>query len=142
AILQGTLSSKETDTAKLLSAFFDTNDSNFADRYKVFYDQLAPLVELYRLKPGDNLTIKNYTKSGFVEAVNVKIYGTFQFKGLEKSGLAGGASLMDLMSFRDLFGYVTPEKIAETKALQKTAGAKYVSRDNAEAELFGSGSSI
>ncbi len=142
SILQTAVGSKETELSKLLPLFFDTNDANFADRYKVFYDQLAPLVELYRLKPGDNLTIKNYTKSGFVEAVNVKIYGTFQFKGLEKSGLAGGASLMDLMSFRDLYGYVTPEKIAETKILQKTAGAKYVSRDNAEAELFGSGSSI
>jgi len=87
------------------------------------------------------LTIKAYTKSGFVEAVNVKIYGTFQFKGLEKSGLAGGLSLMDLMSFRDLYGYVTPEKMAETKAIQKEAGVKYVSRENAEADLFGGSSS-
>jgi ABC-type antimicrobial peptide transport system permease subunit len=102
---------------------------------------LAPLLELYRLKPGDTLTIKAYTKSGFVEAVNLKIYGTFQFKGLEKSGLAGGLSLMDIFSFRDLYGYVTPEKIAETKALQKAAGAKFVARDQAEAELFGGSSS-
>ncbi len=123
SILQTALGSKETDLPKLLSTFFDTDDSNFEARYKIFYDQLAPLVELYRLKPGDILTIKAYTKSGFVEAVNVKVYGTFQFKGLEKSGLAGGSSLMDLMSFRDLYGYVTPEKIAETKSLEKAAGA-------------------
>ncbi|HJT23018.1 MAG TPA: FtsX-like permease family protein, partial [bacterium] len=142
SILQGALGSKETDTAKLLAAFFDTDDSNFEARYKVFYDQLAPLLELYRMKPGDILTIKTYTKSGFVEAVNVKIYGTFQFKGLEKSGLAGGASLMDLMSFRDLYGYVTPEKMAETKAMEKAAGATFISRDQAEADLFGGSSSI
>ncbi len=138
SILQGTLGSKETDIAKLLASFFDMNDSNFEARYKLFYDQLAPMVELYRLNPGDILTIKTYTKSGFVEAVNVKIYGTFQFKGLEKSGTAGALNLMDLMSFRDLYGYVTPEKIAETKEIQKEAGAKFVSRDNAEADLFGS----
>ena len=141
SVLQNTIGSKETDLAKLLSIFFDTNDENFEGRYKVFYDQIAPLVELYRLKPGETLTIKAYTKSGVVEAVNVKIYGTFQFKGLEKSGLAGGLSLMDLMSFRDLYGYVTPEKMAETKSLEKEAGVKFVARDNAEADLF-SGSSV
>ena len=136
-ILQKTLSSQEKDIAKLLSAFFETTDANILDRYKVFYDQLAPLLELYRVKPGDMLTIKAYTKSGYVQAVSVKIYGTFQFKGLEKSGVSGALSLMDLFSFRDLYGYVTPEKIAETQALQKAAGAKFVSRDKAEAELFG-----
>jgi ABC-type lipoprotein release transport system permease subunit len=141
SILQTTLGSKETDLPKLLASFFDTDDANFEDRYKVFYDQLAPLVELYRLKPGELLTIKAYTKSGSVEAVNVKVYGTFQFKGLEKSGLAGGLSLMDLMSFRDLYGYVTPEKMAETQTLEKAAGVKYVARDKAEADLFGDSSS-
>ena len=137
ALLQGFLKSNESDTAKLLSAFFDTNDANFEEHYKFFYANLAPMVELYRINPGDFLTIKAYTKSGYVQAVSVKVYGTFQFKGLEKSGLAGGMSLMDLMSFRDLYGYITPEKMAETKALQKAAGAKYVARENAEAELFG-----
>ncbi len=141
SILQATLNSKETDLSELLSAFFDTDDSNFEARYKVFYDQLAPLVELYRLKPGELLTIKAYTKSGSVEAVNVKVYGTFQFKGLEKSGLAGGLSLMDLMSFRDLYGYVTPDKIAETKSLEKAAGVTFVPRDQAEADLFGGSAS-
>lgn len=141
SVLQTALGSKETDLPKLLSTFFDTDDSNFEARYKIFYDQLAPLVELYRLKPGDILTIKAYTKSGFVEAVNVKVYGTFQFKGLEKSSLAGNASLMDLMSFRDLYGYVTPDKIAETKSLEKAAGASFISRDKAEADLFGGSTS-
>jgi ABC-type antimicrobial peptide transport system permease subunit len=140
--LQGLLGSKETDLAKLLSLFLDTDDSNFAQRYKFFYDNLAPYLDLYRLRPGDMLTIKAYSKTGFVDAVNVKVYGTFQFKGLEKSGLAGALSLMDLMSFRDLYGYVTPEKIAETKHLEKEAGVKFVDRDQAESQLFGSDSGV
>jgi len=142
SILQGTLGTKETDLPKLLASFFDTNDANFEGRYKVFYDQLAPLVELYRLKPGELLTIKAYTKAGSVQAVNVKVYGTFQFKGLEKSGLAGGLSLMDLMTFRDLYGYVTPDKIAETQSLEKAAGVKFITRDKAEADLFGGSASV
>ena len=88
--LQEFLGSKEGDLTKILSSFFDTHDSNFAERYHFFYTQLAPLVDLYRLKPGDILTITAYTKSGFVQSTNVRVYGTFQFKGLEKSGLAGG----------------------------------------------------
>lgn len=142
AILQEATGSKESDLARLLNVFLDTNDANFGARYQVFYHQLAPLLQLYRLKPGDTLTIKAYTKSGYVQAINIKVYGTFQFKGLEKSGLAGALSLMDLMSFRDLYGYITPERLAETKALEKSAGAKYVPRADAEAELFGGGSQV
>jgi ABC-type antimicrobial peptide transport system permease subunit len=137
ASLQGYLGSKEEDVARLLNAFLDTNDANFADRYRFFYSSVAPLIELYRLKPGDTLTITNYTKNGFVVSRNVKVYGTFQFKGLEKSGLAGGMSLMDLMTFRELYGYVTPERLAETRELEKSVGAKFVEKDKAEAELFG-----
>ena len=139
--LQKFLGSSEADLPKLLSNFFDTDDANFDARYKFFYAEIAPLIDLYRLKPGDMLTIKAYTKSGFVQSVNVKVYGTFQFKGLEKSGLAGGLSLMDMMSFRDLYGYMTPDKLAEMKGLASQAGAKIIDRDQAEAELFG-GSSV
>jgi ABC-type lipoprotein release transport system permease subunit len=142
AILQKILNSKEPDLGSLLAVFLDTDDANFANRYASFYAELAPLLELYRLKPGDFMTIKNYSKSGFVQAVNMKVYGTFQFKGLEKSGLAGALSLMDLMSFRDLYGYVTPDKVAETAALQKSVGARQVSRENAEAQLFGGSASL
>ncbi len=139
--LRAFLKVDEKELDKLLNQFFDMNDSNFEERYRFFYGAMAPLFELYRLKPGDTLTIKAYTKSGFVQSANVKIYGTFHFKGLEKSGLAGGLSLMDLMSFRDLYNFVTPEKLAETQELKKATGTTFVSRDDAEAQLFG-GSSV
>ncbi|MFI5303666.1 MAG: ABC transporter permease [Nitrospiria bacterium] len=141
-LLQNELKSNETEMAKLLSGFFDTNDLNFAARYRFFYSEMVPLIDLYRLKPGDTITIKAYTKSGFVQSVNLIIYGTFQFKGLEKSGLAGGVSLMDLMSFRDLYGFVTPEKIAEANQLEQAAGVKFVDREKAESELFTDSSSV
>lgn len=140
--LRAFLKSDEADLGKLLGTFLDTDDSNFEARYHFFYGVIAPKVELYRLKPGDSLTIKAYTKSGFVQSANIKVYGTFHFKGLEKSGLAGGLSLMDLMSFRDLYGFVTPEKLGETEALKKEAGSKFVSRNDAEAELFGGASTV
>ena len=90
------------------------------------------------MRIGDVLTIKAFTRSGYVQSVNVPVYGTFQFQGLEKSTLAGALNLMDLVSFRELYGFMSGEKLAEIQALQKAAGAHDVSRENAEAELFGS----
>jgi ABC-type lipoprotein release transport system permease subunit len=138
AKLQRELGSKETDVGKLLAAFFQTDDQNFRERYDFFYRELAPSLELYRVRIGDVLTIKAFTRSGYVQSVNVPVYGTFQFQGLEKSTLAGALNLMDLVSFRELYGFMSGEKLAEVQALQKAAGAHDVRRENAEAELFGS----
>jgi hypothetical protein len=93
---------------------------------------------MYRVRIGDVLTIKAFTRSGYVQSVNVPVYGTFQFQGLEKSTLAGALNLMDLVSFRELYGFMSGEKLAEIQQMQKAAGAKEVSRENAESELFGS----
>ncbi len=137
AKLQRELGSQETDVGKLLATFFQTDDQNIHQRYDFFYKELAPSLELYRVRIGDVLTIKAFTRSGYVQSVNVPVYGTFQFQGLEKSTLAGALNLMDMVSFRELYGFMSGEKLAEIKALQKEAGAHDVSRENAEAELFG-----
>lgn len=142
ARLQKALSSKEADLGALLSTLLDTNDQNFQERYDIFYKQVAPLLELYRIRLGDILTIKAFTRYGYIQSVNVKVYGTFQFKGLDKSALAGSINLMDLMSFRELYGYMTSDKLEEIKQLQAQAGAKQVDRANAEQELFGSGEGV
>ncbi len=135
--LQGKLGSAETDVAKLLSAFFQTDDANFDDRYQFFYAELAPALELYRIRIGDTLTIKAFTRSGYVQSVNVHVYGTFDFTGLEKSPQAGALNLMDMVSFRDLYGFLTAEREKEIGELKKAMNAREISRDNAEAELFG-----
>ena len=138
--LQRELGSNEADVGALLAKFFATDDANFKERYEFFYRELAPALELYRVRVGDVLTIKSFTRSGYVQSVNVPVYGTFQFEGLEKSALAGGLNLMDMVSFRELYGFLSGDKLAEIRALQKAAGAKDISRENAEAELFGAAS--
>ena len=135
--LQKKLGSTEADVAKLLSSFFQTDDANFDDRYAFFYKELAPSLELYRIRIGDTLTIKAFTRSGYVQSVNVPVYGTFDFTGLEKSPQAGALNLMDMVSFRDLYGFLTAERAKEIGELKKAMNAREISRDNAEAELFG-----
>jgi len=110
ALLQRSLGSSEKDLDKLLNAFFDTDDKNFYQRYEVFYRDLAPLLQLYRLKVGDVLTITAFTRSGYVQSLNLKVWGTFQFRGLEKSALSGNINLMDIVSFRELYGYLSADR--------------------------------
>jgi ABC-type lipoprotein release transport system permease subunit len=135
--LQKELGSQEDDVSKLLAEFFRIDDGNLMRRYKFFYDELAPSLTLYRVRVGDTLTIKAFTKSGYVQSVNLRVYGTFAFEGLEDSHLAGNLNLMDLVSFRELYGFSTPERDREIQAIKAAAGLKEIDRDNAEAELFG-----
>jgi ABC-type lipoprotein release transport system permease subunit len=135
--LQKELVSQERDVGALLAAFFNTDDQNFDRRYDFFYQQLAPSLELYRIRIGDTLTIKQFTRSGYVQSANLRVYGTFRFQGLEKSTLAGVLNLMDLVSFRQLYGFLTADKLKEIEQLRQASGARDVSRENAEAELFG-----
>jgi ABC-type lipoprotein release transport system permease subunit len=135
--LQGFLKSDATEVPQLLASFFDTNDQNFRERHDFFYRDLAPQLELYRIRIGDSLMIKTFTKSGYVQSANLKVYGTYSFQGLERSPQAGAINMMDLVSFRELYGFMTEERAAEIAAIQKAAGAKEVSRENAESELFG-----
>jgi len=136
--LQAELHTSENDVGKLLSQFLTANDQNFDERYAFFYRELAPSLELYRVRIGDTLTIKAFTRSGYVQSANLKVYGTFAFKGLEKSPQAGTMNMMDLVSFRELYGFMTDDRAKEIAAMRASSGAKEVSRENAESELFGS----
>ncbi len=135
--LQAYLKSGESDVRKLLDQFLRLNDENFDSRHAFFYRELAPSLELYRVRIGDTLTIKAFTRSGYVQSANLKVYGTFAFKGLEKSPQAGAMNLMDLVSFRELYGFMTEDKQREISAMRAKSGAKEVKREDAEAELFG-----
>ena len=137
--LQAALRTTEEDPAKLVAALLDTDDANFDERYRLFYAELAPLLQLYSVKVGDYITIKAPSRSGYVNSVNVPVYGFVEFRGLERSALAGMMSVLDIHTWRDLYGYLTPERAAEIRKLKERAGARSVAREDAEAALFGGG---
>jgi ABC-type lipoprotein release transport system permease subunit len=137
--LRAALGSQEADLQKLLVELFSTDDRNFDARDRIFTEQLAPLLQLYFVKVGDSITIQAPGKSGYMRSVTVKVWGFVEFRGLERSAIAGIMSLLDLQSFRDLYGYLTAENAAEIQKLQQAAGLKPVSREEAEASLFGGG---
>lgn len=136
--LQAYLHTDESNVGKLLGTFLSMTDQNFDERYAYFYRELVPSLELYRVRIGDPLTIKAFTKSGYVQSANLKVYGTFAFKGLEKSPQAGSLNMMDIVSFRELYGFMTEDRQKEIALLRANSGAREVERENAESELFGS----
>ncbi|MCC6335818.1 MAG: FtsX-like permease family protein [Myxococcales bacterium] len=135
--LQGLLASTERDPARLLHAFFAVTDENFQARYDWFYKEVAPMLTLYRARIGDLVTLKSIGRSGGMEATAVRLYGIFEYSGLEKSPLAGVNAMVDIVTFRDLYGFLTPEKKAELEAMKASAHATEVAREDAEAALFG-----
>ena len=127
------------DLATLLQSFLTMDDTNFADRYAWFYAEIAPKIRLYELPVGEEITLRSFTKSGYIRAVNVKVYGSFEFSGLETSDLAGANNLVDMMTFRSLYGKMTDDQLGELAEIKAASGAKAVTRDSVEDDLFGGG---
>ncbi len=138
ARLQRALASQRTELQALLVELFTCDDSSFDRHYAIFYEQVAPLLQLYAVRVGDTITLKAASKSGYMKSVNLKVYGFAEFRGLEKSTAAGWLSILDIVSWRELYGYMTSEKAAEIRAMKIDVGARDVTRENADAELFAS----
>lgn len=136
-LLRKELPGVEGDLDALVTAFLQVDDENFQRRYDLFYESIAPKIRLYRIKVGDTITIRAISHSGYMRAINVKVWGTFVLDGLERSELASIYSLLDLMSFRDLYGLMTPEKREEIDALRSDLGLRELDRDSVEDDLFG-----
>lgn len=128
--------------SELLEAFLTVSDENARARHAWFYEVIAPRIDLYALDPGDTVTIRTYTRTGFLRAVNVTFYGTFSFRGLEDSELAGIYNLTDLVTFRELFGVMSPEERGELAALRQRVGLQDVPKEAVEEALFGGESAL
>jgi ABC-type lipoprotein release transport system permease subunit len=136
------LNSGSDQISELLIEFFNMNDANFMERYDFFYEQIAPKIILYKIKIGEVFPLKTFTRSGYANSVNLKVYGVFRYRNFEDSPLISFYNLMDIMSFRELYGYLTAERKEETRAIakemEKTIGSLDVAQDDI-ASMFGDG---
>jgi ABC-type antimicrobial peptide transport system permease subunit len=137
SLLQSHLGSKASTLEELLPEFFAVTDGTFDARYTFFYEKLAPMLTLYRARVGDTITLKSFGRSGSTITVLVKVFGIFELRGLEKSPLAGANALVDIVTFRDLYGFLGAEMKAELDELKAQVAAKQVDREGAEDALFG-----
>ena len=139
ARVQDYLDSDSEDIKELLVEFLSLNEQNFYERYAFFYEHIAPLIEMYAFEVGDMITLQSFTDRGFARSANVKVYGTFQFQGMEDSKLAGSVNLVDLPTLRTLYGAMNEEARKELDQIRKEVGVEDVRRDDAEEALFGGG---
>lgn len=130
------------DLSALVQAFLTFDDANFRQRYDFFYKEIGPRIRLYDIAVGDTLTLRAFTKSGYVKSINTKVWGTYSFKGLEESSIAGATNVTDLVTWRDLYGKMSVEQKEELEGIKKSVGATDISATGAdlEAQLFGGGS--
>ncbi|HET6344098.1 MAG TPA: FtsX-like permease family protein, partial [Myxococcota bacterium] len=124
------------DLPELLRHFLVVNDANFTQRHRFFYDTIAPMIHLYAVRVGDVITLQGVTKGGYTKSVKVRVYGTFQFRGLDKSVFAGAQNLMDLVTFRELYGARSSAEEQELAALRRSVAIADIDRDDAEAQMF------
>lgn len=141
-LLAAEVHGQEGDLAALIQTFLKVDDSNIEERYAFFYKEIAPLIRLYDINVGDVITLRAYTNSGYARSVNVRVYGTYEFAGLEKSDLAGASNLTDLVTWRELYGKMSADQLAELASISSSVGVKDVSRDDAEDALFGGGGAL
>jgi ABC-type lipoprotein release transport system permease subunit len=135
ATLRAELKSDQKDLLELLKAFLQMDDRSFERRYQLFYSVIAPHIPLYKVKVGDTFVIAGVSKRGFLRRVPVKVFGVFQFKGLEDSLYANQFNIIDIMSFRDLYGQETPQWLKEQALLKKKMQVADLST-KAQAELL------
>lgn len=136
------LKTQDDNLESLVKTFLTIDDSNFQSRYDFFYSSIAPLIRLYPFKVGDNINLRSYTRSGFLKTVPLKIYGIYQFAGLESSDLAGSFNFVDMVSYRELYGRMSSEGQMELEALRKEVSVKQVSSASIEDDLFGADAQI
>ncbi len=127
----------EDDITALVRRLLTIDDSNFDARYAQFYELVAPRVQLYLVQVGDVMTLRSYTRGGYLKSVNAKVYGVFRFSGLESSDMAGASNIVDMMTFRELYGKMTADRLAELADIKASVGVETIAREDAEAALFG-----
>lgn len=92
---------------------------------------------------GDTIPLRAFTKSGYLKSLNVKVYGVYRYTGVAKDDSAAGAyCLIDMPSFRDLYGKMTDQQREELSAIKGAVGAAELAGGSIEDQLFGGGGAV
>ena len=141
--LQKFMRTEENSFEKVLQEFLTVDDRNFKERYDFFYAFMAPKIRLYSFNVGETINLRSYTRSGFLKTVPLKIYGLYEFDGLESSDLAGAFNFVDLVSYRELYGRMSDEGQKELEEIRSQIAVKTVENSgNLEDSLFGAETQI
>ena len=143
-LLQAELKATGSEMIPLLKAFLSVTDETLVRRKQFFYDNIGPRIRLYDINVGDTLPLRAFTKSGYLKSLNVKVYGVYRYKGVTNDDSSAGAyCLLDMPSFRELYGKMTDAQREELAEIKVSVGAKEVDpASSIEDQLFGGGGEI
>jgi ABC-type lipoprotein release transport system permease subunit len=134
------LGQPQGDAVALMRAFLEMDSRTFARRYAFFTHELAPHLALYDVPIGGRIVLTGVApRSGYVRRVPVKVYGTFRYRGLDRTTYGTLVNITDLATFGELFGYLDESQRREQAALRRSAGVKDLSQADLEANLGGVG---
>ncbi|MEM6730833.1 MAG: FtsX-like permease family protein, partial [Myxococcota bacterium] len=100
---------------------------------------VAPHLRLYSVDAGDMITLRAFTRNGYLKSLNLPVFGVFRFEGLEGSELAGTNNLIDLISLRELYGEMSEDDVSELENLRAEMQVEPLLAEDAVAALFGGG---
>lgn len=111
----------EGELEALFKEFLALDDGNFAARYQLFYGEMKPFLPLYRVHPGDTLSLRQVMEGG--PRVPVRVWGTFRFRGFGgDTSLVNTLSLVDLVTARRLTERLTRADAEEARRLRAALG--------------------
>lgn len=123
--------------SRQLKDFFRVDDQSLPIRYKWFYENIAPIMKIHEVAPGDVITLRSYTRSGYLKSVSLKVYGIFTLTGMEDADFASQNNIIDLVSFRELYGKMSESTLKEFDEMRAAMQVKSIDADSAEDALFG-----
>ena len=135
--LRALLPGVDGELPALLQALLNVDDATIEARHAFFYAELAPMVRLYEIPVGGTITLRAYTRTGYGRSVTVPVWGTYDFEGLEKSDLVGALNLLDLVTWRELYGKMSADQQAELSGIKAEVGVVDVDAASLEDALFG-----
>lgn len=125
----------------LVRQFLRVDASNALQRAEWFARNMAPVARLHEIEVGELLYLRAYTRTGFLRTLPLRLAGIYNFRGLARSDLAGQTSIIDLASYRELYGVMSEGARAELEDLTKSitvSGARTaLDSQSLEASLFG-----
>jgi len=127
---------------QLLQEFLQVDDHSLKRRRAFFYAQIASEIELYLAPVGAEIGLQSFSEAGYKKARRLKVWGTFRFRGLGDAEIARSHNLMDLVSFRELSGFLSKEQREELRGLRARHQHQDLSAEEAEEALFGGSAEI
>ena len=128
----------EDELDVLLKNLLTLTDANAREHIATWRALVEPRILLYSVPVGGKIELTAFGRGGYPRTVAVHVYGVYRFAGLGDSPISGSYHLMDLMTFRDLYGHMTEERKVEIATMRSKSGLQDIPAQDAEEALFGS----